>query len=121
MYNSAFVSKNQAEACRKVVTRIVRRQRPKTKFKPIGRFIYNFTHKAKNARMGRGKGPVTGAGYCTSVFNPLFLLKDVSCGRALRCGFEAQKKLRGRLCIETEINPLRIGGYASTSALDVRT
>ena len=54
--NNALLTYGQLEACRKVITRIVKRQKPKGFFIQIGKVYLPFTQKSKNARMGRGKG-----------------------------------------------------------------
>ena len=98
-FNNALLTYGQLEACRKVITRIVKRQKPKGFFIQIGKVYMPFTQKSKNARMGRGKGIVQGQVFCANVFSTLFMLRNVSSACAARAATQIQKKLNINICV----------------------
>ena len=56
---STYLTKSQLEASRKVVTRIVRRHKPRAKFKMHPSFLVAQTMKTNGSRMGKGKGSIS--------------------------------------------------------------
>lgn len=56
--NYKRVTKNQIEACRKLISRLVRKTKPRPSFKILCNFTIALTKKAVGARMGRGKGNI---------------------------------------------------------------
>lgn len=95
---SAVFTTNQLESCRLIVTRIMRKQKgdkKKTKAIPVGKAFARIpkTHKAKNARMGKGKGGIYCRVYRAKAFSPLFILRRVNSACAYRIGTGIRKKL----------------------------
>jgi len=93
------MSSSQFESCRKVITRIIRRQKPKASFLPLVKFTLPLTSKSKNARMGKGKGGIDGFVSRIDVFGSLFLLRGVSIICAAKISKQVQKKLNAKVCV----------------------
>jgi ribosomal protein L16/L10AE len=98
-FSSIILSSSQFESCRKVVTRIIRRQKPKASFLPLVKFTLPRTSKSKNARMGKGKGGIDGFVSRVDVFGSLFLLRGVSIICAAKICKQVQKKLNANICV----------------------
>lgn len=56
--NSKHVTKNQVESCRKIISRLIRKTKPRPEFKMFFNYTIALTKKAAGARMGRGKGGI---------------------------------------------------------------
>lgn len=98
-FSSIILSSSQFESCRKVITRIIRRQKPKASFLPLVKFTLPITSKSKNARMGKGKGGIDGFVSRVDVFGSLFLLRGVSIICAAKICKQVQKKLNAHICV----------------------
>lgn len=97
--SSLLIDYNQFESCRKVATRILKRQKPKGFFFPCFRFSLPYTRKSKNARMGKGKGGFSKYTHRLDAFSPLFFLHNVSLICAARIYIQISYKLSVSLCI----------------------
>lgn len=53
-----YVTRNQVESCRKIISRFIRRQKKKPIYKTVFNYSIVCTKKSLGARMGRGKGPI---------------------------------------------------------------
>lgn len=98
-FSSIIMSSSQFESCRKVITRIIRRQKPKASFLPLVKFTLPLTSKSKNARMGKGKGGIDEFVSRIDVFGSLFLLRGVSIICAAKISKQVQKKLNAKVCV----------------------
>jgi ribosomal protein L16/L10AE len=98
-FGSFLLDSGQYESCRKVVTRIIRNQKPKAKFLNCVRFLLPYTSKAKNARMGKGKGGIDKYVHRVSVFGPLFLLRNVTAICAVKILLQIRHKLPKDVCL----------------------
>jgi ribosomal protein L16/L10AE len=98
-FSGILLSSSQLESCRKVVTRIIRRQKPKASFLALAKFTLPYTSKSKNSRMGKGKGGIDSLMSRIDVFGPLFLLRGVSFICAVKICKQVQKKLQARTCV----------------------
>jgi ribosomal protein L16/L10AE len=93
------LTQNQIEACRKVLVRILRRQKPKPTYISCLRLKLPYTQKSKNARMGKGKGSVMysisriGAGAAISVIR----------GARLVCATKALAQMEHKLPIHLSL------------------
>jgi ribosomal protein L16/L10AE len=52
------VTKNQMESCRKLISRLVRKTKPRPLYKMLSNYSIALTKKSTGARMGRGKGNI---------------------------------------------------------------
>jgi large subunit ribosomal protein L16 len=107
-FSNALLTYSQLESCRKVVTRIIKRQKPKGMFLQSGVVSMPFTQKAKNARMGRGKGGIQGYVLCTKIYSALFVLRNVSSACASRAAAQIQKKLSIDVCLVNIKLPVKL-------------
>lgn len=98
-FSSLLLDYNKFESCRKVATRILKRQKPKGFFFPCFRFSLPYTRKSKNARMGKGKGGFSKFTHRLNSFSPLFFLHNVSLICATRVLIEIKYKLPISLCL----------------------
>lgn len=98
-YSSILIDYNIFESCRKVATRILKRQKPKGFFFPCFRFFLPYTRKSKNARMGKGKGGFSKFAHRLNTFSPLFFLHKVSLIFAARILTQIEYKLPIHLCL----------------------
>jgi ribosomal protein L16/L10AE len=52
------ITKNQMESCRKLISRLVRKTKPRPQYKMLCNYSVALTKKSAGARMGRGKGNI---------------------------------------------------------------
>jgi large subunit ribosomal protein L16 len=57
--DSIYLTKSQLEAGRKVMTRIIRRHKPRPKVTIVPTFLIPITSKSNGSRMGKGKGSIS--------------------------------------------------------------
>jgi ribosomal protein L16/L10AE len=95
---SLLIDSNQLEACRKIISRVIRRQKPKTTFSCLIRVNTPYTSKAKNSRMGRGKGTFSKFVKMVYAYSPIFLLRNVSVFCAMSIINKIRHKLKHPLC-----------------------
>lgn len=98
-FSSLLIDNNKFESCRKVATRILKRQKLKGFFFPCFRFFLPYTRKSKNARMGKGKGSFFKFSHRLNSFSPLFFLHNVSLICAARILIQIRYKLPISLCL----------------------
>ena len=98
-FNSFLLDNSQYESCRKIVTRIMRKQKPKAKFRTCVKFTLPYTSKSKNARMGKGKGGIVKYVNRLKMFGQLFYLQDVTAICAVKTMQQLQHKVPQKLCV----------------------
>jgi ribosomal protein L16/L10AE len=101
---------NQYESSRKVVARILRRQKPRVKYVSSTRFATPYTSKSKNSRTGRGKGGIKHYIHNIDIFGPILALRKVHISRAPRIRDNIEKKL------PISVRILRVHKHAVDSA-----
>jgi ribosomal protein L16/L10AE len=97
--SSILLDNNKYESCRKVATRIIKRQKRKGVFFGCFKFTLPYTRKSKNARMGKGKGSFHKFVQRLNCFSPLFYLHNVSFICAASIMQQIETKLPIRLCL----------------------
>jgi ribosomal protein L16/L10AE len=97
--SSLLLDNNKFESCRKVATRILKRQKRKGFMFPCFRISVPYTKKSKNARMGKGKGGFHKFAHRLNCFSPFIFPHHVSLMCATRILQQIERKLPIRLCI----------------------
>ena len=97
--SSFLVDFSKFDSCRKVATRILKRQKPKGFLFPCFKFTLPYTRKSKNARMGKGKGSFDKFVSTLNCYSPFFFLHNVSLICAARVLMQIEHKLPVSLCL----------------------
>lgn len=105
--DSAILTQNQLEACRKIVARRIRRIKPKASYYSPLTFTLPLTTKSKNSRMGKGKGKFSSFIARVKAMEPIFVLRNVPIG----CAIGLANKMRHKLPVD-----LTVGSYTYGSA-----
>jgi len=94
-----IMTHNQVEACRKIVSRRIRKfKRFASYYSPL-RFLMTTTVKSKNSRMGKGKGKFNSFVSCVKAMEPIFVLKNVTRGCAIGLANKMRHKLHVALTV----------------------
>jgi len=103
--NASYITKNQIEACRKIIVRIFRTQTIKPTLKSCLHYLITQTIKSKGARMGGGKGQIKAVVSKINQFDLLFKLLNISknCARIIvnKIKYKLPIKLELITCSET--------------------
>jgi ribosomal protein L16/L10AE len=89
----AILNYNQIEACRKIISRRIRRLKPKGFYILPLKFTLPCTEKSKNSRMGKGKGSVVQFVTRVKAFDTIFVLRNLTYACAARILLKVVHKL----------------------------
>lgn len=101
------ITRNQVESCRKILSRLVRRIKPRPSFKMFFNFNVVLTKKSLGARMGRGKGNIKG--YICKIVKNDVLFGLNRCHRIIATA--ALHKIKNKLPFKLKLLHLYKNGY----------